>query len=82
MQANCYSLYLLQSKNYSLPVKPSNLRMTKPWIFMRVYAFWKEPVSVGRGTEKQFQVYGSTYLPKPSLVYSNNLGKKTHFIMD
>jgi uncharacterized protein YbbC (DUF1343 family) len=52
--------------NYSLPVRPSpNLPND---LSINLYAslclFEGTNVSVGRGTEKQFQIYGSPFLPK------------------
>src|SRR5690606_22640544 len=55
---------------YSLPVKPSpNLPNDKAInLYASLCFFEGTNVSVGRGTDKQFQIYGSPYLPKE--VYS------------
>jgi uncharacterized protein YbbC (DUF1343 family) len=65
---------------YSLPVRPSpNLPNDQS---IRLYAslcfFEGTNVSVGRGTEKQFQIYGSPFLPNTgfSFVPQPNLGAK------
>lgn len=65
---------------YSLPIRPSpNLPNDQS---IRLYAslcfFEGTNVSVGRGTEKQFQVYGSPFLPNTgfSFVPKPNLGAK------
>ncbi|MDI5948019.1 exo-beta-N-acetylmuramidase NamZ family protein [Flavobacterium yafengii] len=52
--------------NYSLPVKPSpNLPNDQAAnLYASLCLFEGTNVSVGRGTEKQFQIYGSPYLPK------------------
>lgn len=52
--------------NYSLPVKPSpNLPNDQAVnLYASLCLFEGTNVSVGRGTEKQFQIYGSPYLPK------------------
>jgi uncharacterized protein YbbC (DUF1343 family) len=52
--------------NYSLPVKPSpNLPNDQSVnLYASLCLFEGTNVSVGRGTEKQFQIYGSPYLPK------------------
>ncbi|MDI6049824.1 DUF1343 domain-containing protein [Flavobacterium sp. XS2P24] len=52
--------------NYSLPVKPSpNLPNDQAVnLYASLCLFEGSNVSVGRGTEKQFQIYGSPYLPK------------------
>jgi uncharacterized protein YbbC (DUF1343 family) len=51
---------------YSLPVKPSpNLPNDQAVnLYASLCLFEGTNVSVGRGTEKQFQIYGSPYLPK------------------
>ena len=66
--------------NYSLPIKPSpNLPND---VSINLYAslclFEGTNVSVGRGTETQFQVYGSPFLPKTnfSFVPVSNFGAK------
>ena len=52
--------------NYSLPVKPSpnlpNVQAVN--LYASLCLFEGTNVSVGRGTEKQFQIYGSPYLTK------------------
>lgn len=55
-----------RKKNYSLPVKPSpNLPNDQAVnLYASLCLFEGTNVSVGRGTEKQFQIYGSPYLPK------------------
>ncbi|MFV8270813.1 exo-beta-N-acetylmuramidase NamZ domain-containing protein [Flavobacterium sp. GT2N3] len=52
--------------SYSLPVKPSpNLPNDQAVnLYASLCLFEGTNVSVGRGTEKQFQIYGSPYLPK------------------
>lgn len=52
--------------DYSLPVKPSpNLPNDQAVnLYASLCLFEGTNVSVGRGTEKQFQIYGSPYLPK------------------
>jgi uncharacterized protein YbbC (DUF1343 family) len=52
--------------NYSLPVKPSpNLPNEQAVnLYASLCLFEGTNVSVGRGTEQQFQIYGSPYLPK------------------
>jgi uncharacterized protein YbbC (DUF1343 family) len=63
---------------YSLPVKPSpNLPNDKAInLYASLCLFEGTNVSVGRGTELQFQIYGSPYLPKSifSFVPKPNLG--------
>jgi uncharacterized protein YbbC (DUF1343 family) len=51
---------------YSLPIKPSpNLPNDKSInLYPSLCFFEGTNVSVGRGTEKQFQIYGSPYLPQ------------------
>lgn len=55
-----------RNMTYSLPVKPSpNLPNDQAInLYASLCFFEGTNVSVGRGTEKQFQVYGSPYLPK------------------
>ena len=55
-----------RNMSYSLPVKPSpNLPNDQAInLYASLCFFEGTNVSVGRGTEKQFQVYGSPYLPK------------------
>lgn len=63
---------------YSLPVKPSpNLPNDQAVnLYASLCLFEGTNVSVGRGTEKQFQIYGSPYLPKSgfSFIPKPNLG--------
>lgn len=66
--------------HYSLPVKPSpNLPNDQS---IKLYAslclFEGTNVSVGRGTEKQFQIYGSPFLPKSKFSFTPkpNFGAK------
>ena len=67
---------------YSLPIKPSpNLPNDKSIKFYPSLCFFEGTnVSVGRGTDKQFQVFGSPYLNKKKCDYSftpqPNLGAK------
>ncbi|MFE3847386.1 exo-beta-N-acetylmuramidase NamZ domain-containing protein [Flavobacterium sp. LB3P45] len=64
--------------NYSLPIKPSpNLPNDKAVnLYASLCLFEGTNVSVGRGTENQFQIYGSPYLPKSdfSFIPRPNLG--------
>jgi uncharacterized protein YbbC (DUF1343 family) len=57
--------------NYSLPIKPSpNLPNDQAInLYASLCFFEGTNVSVGRGTEKQFQIYGSPYLPKSSFSF-------------
>jgi uncharacterized protein YbbC (DUF1343 family) len=63
---------------YSLPVKPSpNLPNDQAVnLYASLCLFEGTNVSVGRGTEKQFQIYGSPYLPKSdfSFIPKPNVG--------
>ena len=63
---------------YSLPAKPSpNLPNAQAInLYPSLCFFEGTNVSVGRGTEKQFQIYGSPYLPKSnfSFVPKPNIG--------
>ncbi|NRT13424.1 exo-beta-N-acetylmuramidase NamZ domain-containing protein [Flavobacterium sp. 14A] len=63
---------------YSLPVKPSpNLPNDQSInLYASLCLFEGTNVSVGRGTEKQFQIYGSPYLPKSNFEFKPepNLG--------
>jgi uncharacterized protein YbbC (DUF1343 family) len=71
-------LYYNRIMNYSLPVKPSpNLPNDQAVnLYASLCLFEGTNVSVGRGTEKQFQIYGSPYLPKGdfSFIPKPNLG--------
>lgn len=64
--------------DYSLPIKPSpNLPNDQAVnLYASLCFFEGTNVSVGRGTEKQFQIYGSPYLPKNdfSFIPKPNLG--------
>ena len=57
--------------SYSLPVKPSpNLPNDQAVnLYASLCLFEGTNVSVGRGTEKQFQIYGSPYLPKSNFSF-------------
>ena len=57
--------------DYSLPVKPSpNLPNDQSVnLYASLCLFEGTNVSVGRGTEKQFQIYGSPYLPKSNFTF-------------
>ena len=65
---------------YSLPAKPSpNLPNDQAInLYASLCFFEGTNVSLGRGTEKQFQVYGSPYLPKTGFSFTPvpNLGSK------
>lgn len=66
--------------SYSLPVKPSpNLPNDQSInLYASLCLFEGTNVSVGRGTEMQFQIYGSPYLPKSDFSFSPipNFGAK------
>lgn len=61
-----------RKRSYSLPVKPSpNLPNDQAVnLYASLCLFEGTNVSVGRGTEKQFQVYGSPYLPKSNFNFT------------
>lgn len=65
---------------YSLPVKPSpNLPNDQAInLYASLCLFEGTNVSVGRGTEKQFQIYGSPFLPKSEFSFTPipNFGAK------
>jgi len=65
---------------YSLPVKPSpNLPNDQAInLYASICLFEGTNVSSGRGTEKQFQIYGSPYLPKSDFSFTPvpNFGAK------
>ncbi|MCG2609884.1 DUF1343 domain-containing protein [Flavobacterium sp. SM15] len=65
---------------YSLPVKPSpNLPNDQAInLYASLCLFEGTNVSMGRGTEKQFQIYGSPFLPKSDFSFTPgpNLGAK------
>lgn len=69
-----------RNKSYSLPVKPSpNLPNDQAInLYASLCLFEGTNVSVGRGTETQFQVYGSPFLPKSNFSFTPipNLGAK------
>jgi uncharacterized protein YbbC (DUF1343 family) len=66
--------------HYSLPVKPSpNLPNDQAInLYASLCLFEGTNVSVGRGTEKQFQIYGSPFLPKNAFSFTPvpNFGAK------
>ncbi|QBN18680.1 exo-beta-N-acetylmuramidase NamZ family protein [Flavobacterium nackdongense] len=66
--------------SYSLPVKPSpNLPNDQSInLYASLCLFEGTNVSVGRGTEQQFQIYGSPFLPKSdfSFIPKPNFGAK------
>lgn len=66
--------------SYSLPVKPSpNLPNDQAInLYASICLFEGTNVSSGRGTEKQFQIYGSPYLPKSGYSFTPvpNFGAK------
>jgi len=66
--------------SYSLPVKPSpNLPNDQSInLYASLCLFEGTNVSVGRGTEMQFQIYGSPYLPKSDFSFTPvpNFGAK------
>jgi uncharacterized protein YbbC (DUF1343 family) len=70
--------YYNRKMQYSLPVKPSpNLPNDKSInLYPSLCFFEGTNVSAGRGTEKQFQIYGSPYLPQSnfSFVPKPNIG--------
>ncbi len=61
-----------RKRDYSLPVKPSpNLPNDQAVnLYASLCLFEGTNVSVGRGTEKQFQIYGSPYLPRSSFNFT------------
>jgi uncharacterized protein YbbC (DUF1343 family) len=65
---------------YSLPVKPSpNLPNDQSInLYASLCLFEGTNVSMGRGTEKQFQIYGSPFLPKINFIFTPkpNFGAK------
>lgn len=73
-------IYYNRKMSYSLPVKPSpNLPNDQAInLYASLCLFEGTNVSVGRGTEKQFQIYGSPFLPKRdfSFVPKPNFGAK------
>ncbi|ESU29537.1 hypothetical protein FLJC2902T_00020 [Flavobacterium limnosediminis JC2902] len=69
-----------RNMTYSLPVKPSpNLPNDQAInLYASLCLFEGTNISMGRGTDKQFQLYGSPFLPKSdfSFVPGPNLGAK------
>ena len=69
-----------RNMSYSLPVRPSpNLPNDQSInLYVSLCLFEGTNVSMGRGTEKQFQIYGSPYLPKSdySFIPKPNFGDK------
>ncbi|KAB1153729.1 exo-beta-N-acetylmuramidase NamZ family protein [Flavobacterium luteum] len=70
----------LRSMPYSLPIKPSpNLPNDQSInLYASLCFFEGTNVSVGRGTDKQFQIYGSPYLPNIDFCFvpMPNIGAK------
>ena len=66
--------------NYSLPIKPSpNLPNDQAInLYASLCLFEGTNVSIGRGTETQFQIYGSPFLPKSDFTFTPkpNFGAK------
>lgn len=66
--------------NYSLPIKPSpNLPNDQAInLYASLCLFEGTNVSSGRGTEKQFQIYGSPFMPKVGFSFTpvSNFGSK------
>lgn len=60
-----------RNMEYNLPVKPSpNLPNAQAInLYASLCLFEGTNISVGRGTEKQFQIYGSPFLPKSSFSF-------------
>lgn len=73
-------LYYNREMTYSLPVKPSpNLPNDQSInLYASLCLFEGTNVSSGRGTEMQFQIYGSPFLPKSSFSFTPmpNFGAK------
>lgn len=73
-------VYYNRNMFYHLPIKPSpNLPNDQSInLYASLCLFEGTNVSVGRGTEKQFQIYGSPYLPKSNFSFtpSPNQGAK------
>lgn len=69
-----------RKSSYSLPVRPSpNLPNDQSVnLYVSLCLFEGTNVSMGRGTEKQFQIYGSPYLPKSNFAFTPkpNFGDK------
>ena len=65
-------IYYNRKMDYHLPVKPSpnlpnDLAVN---LYASICLFEGTNISVGRGTEKQFQIYGSPYLPKSTFSFT------------
>ncbi len=75
-----------RNMTYNLPIKPSpNLPNNQAInLYASLCLFEGTNVSVGRGTEKQFQIYGSPFLPKSdfSFVPKLNFGSKEPMLKD
>jgi uncharacterized protein YbbC (DUF1343 family) len=73
-------LHYNRNMTYSLPVKPSpNLPNDQAInLYASLCLFEGTNVSSGRGTEKQFQIYGSPFLPKSDFSFTpvSNFGSK------
>lgn len=71
------------TKKYSLPVKPSpNLPNDQSInLYASLCLFEGTNISVGRGTEKQFQIFGSPFLPNSQFYFTPkpNFGAKEPF---
>jgi uncharacterized protein YbbC (DUF1343 family) len=69
-----------RNSSYSLPVRPSpNLPNDQSVnLYVSLCLFEGTNVSMGRGTEKQFQIFGSPYLPKSNFAFTPkpNFGDK------
>lgn len=69
-----------RSKSYNLPVRPSpNLPNDQSInLYVSLCLFEGTNISMGRGTEKQFQIYGSPDLPKSDFAFTpkSNFGDK------
>jgi hypothetical protein len=82
VQVDSYSLSELPQKHavIVLPVRPSpNLPNDQSVnLYVSLCLFEGTNVSMGRGTEKQFQIYGSPYLPKSNFAFTPkpNFGDK------
>ena len=73
-------LHYKREMPYSLPIKPSpNLPNDQAInLYASLCLFEGTNISVGRGTEKQFQIYGSPFLPKSNFSFTPipNFGAK------
>nr|WHW29837.1 DUF1343 domain-containing protein [uncultured bacterium] len=76
------------NSTYSLPLRPSpNLPNDKSInLYASLCLFEETNVNCGRGTEMQFQIFGSPYLPRSTYNYTftpqPNFGAKTPLYMD